>query len=91
MPRETNTFRTLEIKGLDINGEAAVRKRWGIKRGQPFDGAYPELFLKRIQEEAMFDRLAKTNSRIRVDEAAKAVDVELDFKGEAPVRRPQWN
>ncbi|MBI3696196.1 MAG: hypothetical protein HY238_15335, partial [Acidobacteria bacterium] len=49
------TMRNLVIKGLDINAEAAVRKRWGIPRGQGFDGSYPELFLKRIEEEAMFE------------------------------------
>ncbi len=79
-------MRTLKIKGLDINAEAAVRQRWAIKRGQPFDGAYPEIFLKRIEEEAMFEGLGKTAFHVQVDEAAKMVDVELVFQG-APGRK----
>ncbi len=82
-------FRRLEIKGLDINAGAAVSKRWGIQRGQPFDASYPEVFRKRIEEEGMFDQLAKTASRVTVDEEAKMVDVELVFTGEPakPVKR----
>ena len=75
-------FRQLEIKGLDINAAAAVRKRWAVQRGQPFDASYPEVFRKRIEEEAMFDQLAKTASRVTVYEEAKMVDVELVFTGE---------
>jgi len=80
-------FRTLEVKGIDINAAAAVRRRWGIQRGQPFDGAYPETFLKRIHDEAMFDRLAKITHRVTIDEQEKAVDVELVFVAEAPKPR----
>lgn len=78
------TLRTISIKGLDIIAEDAVRKRWAIQRGQPFDGAYPDVFLKRIEEEAMFERLGKTSWRMQVDEEAKAVDVELQFQGARP-------
>lgn len=82
-------FRRLEIKGLDINSAAAVRKRWALERGKPYDASYPDTFLKHIEQEAMFDRLAKTASRITIDEEAKMVDVEIEFKGEAPKpRRP---
>ncbi len=81
------TMRALTIKGLDINAEAAVRQRWAIKRGQPFDGTYPEIFLKRIEEEAMFEGLGKTAFHIQVDEAAKMVNVELVFQGAPPARR----
>lgn len=80
------TFRNLEIKGIDINAAAAVRKRWGIQRGQPFDESYPGTFLKHIEEEAMFDRLAKTAFHVTVDEESKMVDVQLEFVGE-PARR----
>lgn len=79
-------FRTLFIKGLDINAEAAVRRRWAIERGKPYDDSYPEVFLRRIEEEAMFSGLAKTTHRVIRDEAGKQVDVELVFHGEAPPR-----
>lgn len=82
-------MRELAIKGLDINTEAAIRKMWAIKRGQPFDGAYPETFLKRIEEDAMFDNLSGTSHHENVDEAAKMVDVELEFRGGAkPGQKP---
>ncbi len=84
--REGDQFRlrTLTIKGLDINAEAAVRKRWGLQRAQPFDDTYPDVFIRRIQEEEMFDRLAKIIPRVVLDEAEKMVDVELTFVGAAP-------
>jgi outer membrane protein insertion porin family len=81
------TFRNLEIKGIDINAAAAVRKRWAIQRGQPFDDSYPGTFLKRIEEEAMFDRLAKTAFHVTVDEESKMVDVQLEFVGETAKRK----
>jgi outer membrane protein insertion porin family len=83
------TMRTLTIQGLDLNGEDAVRRRWAIQRGQPFDGLYPETFLKRIEEDGMFDNLDKTNFRLNADEPNKAVDVVLEFKGAPAQKRRQ--
>ena len=76
-------MRELTIKGLDINTEAEIRKMWVIKRGQPFDGAYPETFLKRLEEDKVFDNLAGTAHHENVDDPAKMVDVELEFRGGA--------
>lgn len=81
-------FRSLEIKGIDINAAAAVRRRWGIQRDQPFDSSYPEVFIQRIIEEAMFDHLAKITHRVTVDEESKMVDVEVAFLPE-PVKKPR--
>ncbi len=78
------TLRTLTIKGLDMIAEDAVRKRWAIKLGQPFDGEYPENFLKRIEEDGMFDQLGKTIPRVQVDEENKAVDIALEFTAAPP-------
>jgi len=85
--RDQYLFRTLEIKGLDINAAAAVRRRWALQRGQPFDDSYPEVFLKRIHDEAMFERLAKTTHKVTVEEESKSVDVELMFHGEPAARK----
>ena len=83
-------LRTLIIKGLDINAEAAVRRRWAIAPGQPFDDSYPDIFLLRIREEAMFEGLAKTTTRTNLDDPALVADVELVFHAEPPQprRRP---
>jgi len=80
-------FRSLEIKGIDINAAAVVKRRWGIQRGQPYDATYPEVFLKTIEEEQMFDRLAKTAYQVAIDEPARMVDVEITFQGEAPKKK----
>ena len=71
-------FAKLTITGLDIEGEAAVKKRWIFARGDPFNGSYPNAFLKRIR--GMFDNLSKTDSKVRINEQEKTVDVELIFQ-----------
>jgi outer membrane protein insertion porin family len=79
--QEGNQFklRNLAIKGLDLISEAAVRKRWGMKVGQPYDASYPEVFVRRIQEEEMFESLGKITHREILDEEERTVDVELVF------------
>ena len=81
----------LTITGLDVVTEPAVRKRWGMKIGEAFDGGYPTYFLERIHD--MFDNLTKTDSKIKVNEEKKTVDVELVFVGSgekkpAEIQRP---
>jgi outer membrane protein assembly factor BamA len=77
-------LRNLVIQGLDLIGEAAERKRWGIKPGQAYDASYPEVFVSRIQEEQMFESLGKVTHRETIDEEAKSVDVELVFLSAPP-------
>ena len=72
------TFNELTITGLDIVGEAAVKKRWDMKPGDPFNANYPKVFLSRVQR--MFDNLSKTDSKTKIDEETKKVDVELLFE-----------
>jgi outer membrane protein insertion porin family len=73
-------FGTLTIEGLDIHGEAAVKKLWGIKEGKPFDGDYPDYFLAQIREQGLFDDLGPTRSESKVDEQGHLVDVILNFQ-----------
>ena len=73
-------FGTLTIEGLDIHGEAAMRKMWGIKEGKPFDGDYPDYFLQQIREQGLFDDLGPTRSASKVDEPTHVVDVTLNFQ-----------
>jgi len=90
-------FGTLTLQGLDIHGEAAVKKMWTLKPGQPFNADYPEYFLTRIKEQGLFDQLGDTSSSTKVDEQNRVVDVTLIFRpsstgfgGESPAtsRRP---
>jgi outer membrane protein insertion porin family len=73
-------FGTLAIEGLDIHGEAAVRKMWGIKEGKPFNADYPDYFLQQIREEGLFDGLGPTRSDAKVDEQTHVVNVTLYFQ-----------
>jgi outer membrane protein insertion porin family len=73
-------FGTLTIEGLDIHGEAAVRKMWGIKEGKPFDGDYPDYFLQQVREQGLFDDLGPTHSASKVNEESHLVDVTLTFQ-----------
>ncbi len=74
-------FSRLIVKGLDILSEPAVRKRWGMQPGQPFDVRYPGYFLDRVKADAMFEGLKRTSWSIDTDEASGRVDVTLVFSG----------
>ena len=75
------TLRKLDIQGLDLIGEPAVRKMWKLEPGQPFQDGYPEAFLSRVREEGIFDNLGKTRAESNIDEATHTVDVTLFFSG----------
>jgi outer membrane protein insertion porin family len=73
------TFGKLMIEGLDLNGEPAVRKLWGVDAGRPFNASYPQHFLDRIREDGMFDGLGTTKATTQIDEKKHVVDVTLIF------------
>ncbi|MGE5568327.1 MAG: POTRA domain-containing protein [Rhodospirillales bacterium] len=75
-------FGRLEIQGLDVITEPAIRKMWGIKPGDPFNADYPDYFLSRVKEDGVLDNLGETKAVVKVDEAARIVDVTLIFRGE---------
>jgi hypothetical protein len=85
-PGALYTMGELRITGLDVITEPAVRKRWGMKPGEPFDGGYPTYFLERIHD--MFDNLTKTDSKNTIHEEKKTVDVELIFVGSGEEKKP---
>ena len=74
------TFGRLTIEGLDLNGEAAMRKLWALKEGKPFDADYPDFFLARVREDGYFENLHNTKAVVKVDEPSRVVDVVLQFK-----------
>jgi outer membrane protein assembly factor BamA len=77
-------FGKLDIQGLDIETEPAIRKLWTLKPGQPFNADYPDYFLQRVREDGVLDNLGATKSQLRLDEASRTVDVTLFFQGEKP-------
>lgn len=69
----------LTLVGLDLEGEAEIKRIWTLKEGKPFDPEYPDLFLKRVREDGIFDHLGKTKADTKIDNKAHAVGVTLTF------------
>ncbi|HEY7335845.1 MAG TPA: POTRA domain-containing protein [Bryobacteraceae bacterium] len=83
-PGPRYVFGKLQIDGLDILTEPAIRQMWGSLEGKPFNPDFPDSFLARVKNENVLDNLGKTSSETRVDEASKRVDVTLHFSGAGP-------
>lgn len=80
-PGAVYNFQTLDIKGLDVTSEPVIAKLWGEKPGRPFNPDYPEFFLKRVEEQGLFDNLGDTRSDYTADASTHNVTVHLYFKG----------
>ncbi len=81
VPGGVYNFERLDIRGLDITTEPVIAKLWGEKPGKPFNPEYPDFFLKRVQEQGLFDNLGKTESDYTADASTHNVTVHLYFKG----------
>jgi outer membrane protein assembly factor BamA len=81
VPGEVYNFGSLDIKGLDANSDDVIAKLWGEKPGKPFNPDYPEFFLKKVEEQKLFDNLGETQSDYTPDSATHTVLVHLYFKG----------
>jgi len=73
-------FGKLEVKGLGLDGEAAMRKAWGLPKGEPYAGEYPDFFLRRVKEEGYFDNLGETRAEPEIHADSHTVDVTLYFR-----------
>lgn len=71
----------LEIDGLDINSEPAIRKIWTVRTGAPYQPDYPDSFLNDVRAQGLFDNLGKTRAEINIDENTHIVAVTLHFTG----------
>lgn len=79
----------LTLVGLELEGEAQIKRMWGLKNGKPFNPEYPDHFLARVRQDGVFDRLGKTKAETKVDEKNRVVDVTLTFGATpAPPARP---
>ncbi len=84
-------FDKLAIQGLDLEGEAAMRKLWGLAPGKPFNPEYPDYFVAQVKERGLFDNLGDTKAGVDVNEEKHTVNVTLSFHGSATtlgVKRP---
>jgi outer membrane protein insertion porin family len=75
------TMRKLTVVGLDLEGEAEVTRIWTMKPGKPYDPDYPDLFLKTIRDQGLFDNLGKTKADVKIDDKNHTADVTLTFNG----------
>jgi outer membrane protein insertion porin family len=80
-PGSLYSFQTLDIQGLDVTTEPVIAKLWGEKRGGPFNPDYPDFFLKKVEEQGLFDNLGETRSDYTADASTHNVTVHLYFKG----------
>jgi len=78
----------LALVGLDLEGEAEIKRMWGMKEGKPFDPEYPDKFLERVRSEGVFDHLGKTSSSVKQDDKDRLIDVTLNFGADATQARP---
>ncbi len=73
-------FGKLAIRGLDLIAEAAIRRLWTLKPGQPFNADYPEYFLARIRQEGVLENLRKASVELETDDEQRTVNVTLVFR-----------
>jgi outer membrane protein insertion porin family len=78
------TFGKLTVNGLGLDGEAAIRKMWSVRTGDPFPVGYPDYFLSKVKEEGLFDNLGETKAKQDNNPDTHVVDVTLDFQGAPP-------
>lgn len=81
-------FGKLTVNGLGLDGEAAIRKMWSVKSGDPFPEGYPDYFLSKVKEEGIFDNLGDMKAKPAIDADTHVVDVTLDIKGAPPKPKP---
>ena len=78
------TMGKLNIVGLDLNSEPEIRRIWILKQGKPFNPEYPDLFLRKIREQGMFDILGATKAEYQLNQKDHTADVTLTFAGKPP-------
>lgn len=83
-PGDLYTFGHLEILNLGLDGEAAIRKMWSVKTGDPFPGGYPDHFVDAVKQEGLFDNLGVITATPTINHQTHVVDVSLHF-GSAPL------
>ena len=59
-----------------------------MKEGKTLNPDYPDYFLNRIKEEAIFEGLGATKSDMKVDAKQHTADVTLTFGAEYPTKKP---
>jgi outer membrane protein assembly factor BamA len=79
----------LTLVGLDLEGDAEMKRMWNLKSGKPFNPEYPDLFLKRIHDDGVFDHMGATKADTKINEKDRTVDVTLKFTADDPKTKPE--
>jgi outer membrane protein insertion porin family len=82
------TMGRLTIAGLDLEGEAEIKRIWTLKEGKPFNPEYPDFFLNSVKQQGLFDNLANTHADVKLDNKNHVADVTLRFAGGKPEAKP---
>jgi outer membrane protein assembly factor BamA len=77
----------LTLVGLDLDGESEINRIWTLKEGKTFNPDYPDYFLNRVKEQALFEGLGLTKADVKVDEKRHLADVTLRFAGDDPAKK----
>ncbi len=83
-PGARYTMGSLKITGLELNGEAEIRRIWTLKEGAPFNPEYPESFLASVRAQQLFENLGGAKQETSLDENAHVANVNLIFQGSGP-------
>jgi outer membrane protein assembly factor BamA len=88
-PGAVYTFGKLTVNGLGLDGEAAIRKMWSVKSGDPYPGNYPNYFVESVKKDGLFDNLGDITATPSINRDTRVVDVTLKFVSATSVLNPK--
>ena len=88
-PGPVYTFGKLTVNGLGLDGEAAIRKMWTVKPGDPYPGNYPNNFVDEVKKQGLFDNLGDISATPSINRDTRIVDVTLNFTTPASILNPR--
>jgi outer membrane protein assembly factor BamA len=88
-PGPVYTFGKLTVNGLGLDGEAAIRKMWTVKPGDPYPGNYPNYFAESVKKDGLFDNLGDITATPSINRDTRVVDVTLKFVSATSVLNPK--
>lgn len=88
-PGPVYTLGKLTVNGLGLDGEAAIRKMWTVKSGDPYPGNYPKYFVDSVKKDGLFDNLGDISATPSINRETRVVDVTLKFTSASSVLNPK--
>jgi len=88
-PGPVYTFGKLTVNGLGLDGEAAIRKMWTVKPGDPYPGNYPNNFVDEVKKQGLFDNLGDISATPSINRDTRIVDVTLNFTTPTSILNPR--